>query len=694
MGFASYMTLSSVVTIDTRARNGDQYRMLAKDGMSFQPVGDAQNEGYGTTLTMTCYESVDFSDLVAQLVKIAKYSGIPTELLLEKFEYYPQGFHVGSNTILQSSFNKDVTRCKTVKQDLVEIETDDFHLIALVGGDNSNTNHDHIHLLNVPIDSEISMPFRWWVLNIKDERKFKPMPDRDRMTEESDRKLEGLIDGEIKKYFSNLSVVNYQQFLDSHRKNEFLWLCHHQDYAPKGMKIIAGGILDASVRKVVYDTKQFDDGSLVYKLVENPKLIYQGYKNRNVTTKIQELEPNSLLITTKKTKKNNWKKSVAFMEQFGIPFARQIMIDHKIKLPKADKIELELIGHSHESYYEHELVDLDDIDENVIRVDTVPMVDVTRYIKQFKNPYTFVRNASELDEYESRDYSEWLKEIPNIMCNTNIGMKSVKELAEVEKEVIFCDNMQPEYEYFFTQETKRIIVYGTNQLIALAFHLNPECAVEGLGMDIPNPVNCKGFDDFVSEKYNTSLGSEAEKVFFAQHLIDIPECFRELFGNLIRKVAWESDSSRRTRGWMKALQDIKGLKTFDFSDVMEKMKFYHDHSVREDRDEPLGKCLEQLATNTKHDINDKDYLKERLMKELILPKIFGNIKLRNLTLLEERYQSVYDVSLATRDTEFEFNDELVLYGFNLKFTGCKMRIVRNGNDKGYCSVVIRVTLST
>jgi hypothetical protein len=70
---------------------------------------------------------------------------------------------------------------------------------------------------------------------------------------------------------------------------------------------------------------------------------------------------------------------------------------------------------------------------------------------------------------------------------------------------------------------------------------------------------------------------------------------------------------------------------------------------------------------------------------------------------DTRYETVYEVSLATTDTEFEFNDDLVLYGFSLKFTGCKMKIIHkvplNENDKsfyskGYCSVEIRVKLST
>lgn len=695
MGFASYMTLSSVVVIDTRVRNGDQYRMIAKDGMSFQPVGDAEMEGYGTKLSMTCYANVNFNELANQLEKIAKYSGIPTVLKLNHFEYYPSKLIEGLNHIRQTSFDDEVKSNKTIKHDLVDIETEDFHLVALVTGGRTASNYDHIHLLNIPIESEISMPFSWWVLNIKDERKFKPMPDRDRMAEVSDKMLEGLLDSAIKEHFSDLDIENYQQFLDSDRKNEFLWLCDHQDYSPEKMKTVLGSVQVCNVRTVAYDTKRFDDGSLVYKLSETYHVIYQGYKNRLVTEKLKEFEPNALLITTKKTKKNHWKEHVKFMEEFGIPTGRQILIDHKVKMPKADKIEMEIVGHTNDRYYEHELLDLDDIDENVIRVDTVPMGDMIRYVKRFKNPYIFVRNAPQLDEYDARDYTDWLNEIPNIMCSTNKGAMSIKELAESD-EVIFCEDFVKAYEDFF-KEDKRIIVFGSAALLPLALHLNPQCetAEDRFNYKIPNDVKHRDFHVFVEEKYGVTLNGDRDKQYFCNNLPKISSCFHTLFGKLIRNTGFKYDEDEKSELWKVFLQRILNFESFDTNDEIAKLRFYYKENKKiDDREDGMVETLDELLRETKDKIFNDDHLMVRLMKELILPNIFGHVVFRKMEKVELSYQTCYDISIATRDSEFEFKDDSKVYDFNLQFRGCKLRIVRNGNDKGYCSIKMTVIITT
>ena len=688
MGFASYMTLSSVVMIDTRTRNGDQYRMMAKDGMTFQPVGDAQLKGYGIQLEMTCYENVNFSTLVEKIIKIAKYSGVATILELNNFDYYPSGFVRGANKLHQCTFDEDVKSHTTAQTDRIEIETEEFHLIALASEGYEASNRDHVHLLNVPIESNIEVPFAWWLLNIKDERRFKPMPDRDRMTEEADNKLEGLLDRAIKKYFSDLDIQTYQQFLDSKRKNEFLWLCTDVDYAPKEMCEVLRNVDNCTVRKVVYDTKSFDDSSLVHKLVTNYHVIYQGYKNRGVTEKVEEFEPSSLLITTKKTKKTHWKEHVAFMTKFGIPSAKQILIDHKVKMPKSHRLELEVIGHTHSDYYQHEIMNLDDIDENVIRVDNMPMADMIRYVKLFQNPYTFVRNATELDEYDSRDYSEWLQEIPNIMCATNHGAKSIKELAEVEEVVIFCTDFEEEYEYFFKEE-KRIIVYGSNQLMPMVLHLNKECQVDESGMPI-NQVLHQRFGDFVEEKYSVGLYNDSDKKFFCTNMMKIDPCFHTLLGNLLKNTSWQSDESIKIMIWKDLIKMIQKFEPFNYEDKLAQLRFYYDERLKiADSSSLLSETLDSLANSVKDKIDGNEYLKARLVKEMILPKVFGHIEFRSMKKEQLSYEDAYEVSIATHDTEFSFRDNMEVYGFNLQFRGCKMKI-----NKGYCSIKMMVIVTT
>ena len=689
MGFASYMTLSSAIVIDTRARNGDQYQMLAKDGSSFQPIGDAQLEGYGTKISMTCYDNVNFTELVDKLVKVAKYSGVATTLDLEGFEYYPRGLNRGINKLEQTTFEGDIRTTKTVKEDLIEIDTEDYHLIALVGVHNPQRNHDHTHLLNVPIDSEISMPFGWWVLNIKDERKFMPQPDRDRMSEIADRKLEGIIDAAIKKYFSDLQIHSYQEFLKSDRRNEFLWLVEHQDYAELKMRAVLENINECKVRKVVYDTKYFDDGGLVYKLGLNNNIIYQGYKNRGVTDKVREFEANSLLITTKKTKKNHWKEHVLFMESFGIPTARQILIDHKVKLPKQAKADIELIGHTNfpERFYEHEMVDLEDIDENFIRVNDLPMVKVIRYVKEFPSPYTFVRNAPELDEYETRDFSEWLeKDVPNVVVPTNLGAMTIKDLSENCKEIIFCVDFKEEFEAFFKDE-ERIIVYGSNGLMALELYLNPECP-DKIAVEIKH----WDFSKFVQEKFSVPLNDDLAEKFLSSNLSKVSPCFHKLLATLLKNTKW--DLKAKEMVWQGFVDRILKLNEFDNNDEIASLKFYHGESGEKGTESIWGQTFEELMNDFKHQIYNDGNLQTRLIRELIVPKIFGQVKFKSIEKQEESYQTAYEISLTTRDVGFEFKEDMEVFGFNVMFRSLKLRINKNCNSVSYSSITVKVYINT
>ena len=141
--------------------------------------------------------------------------------------------------------------------------------------------------------------------------------------------------------------------------------------------------------------------------------------------------------------------------------------------------------------------------------------------------------------------------------------------------------------------------------------------------------------------------------------------------------------------WKLFLEKIVKFEAFDTEDIIAKLRFYYGENVKiADRDSILGQTLEELLSHTKYKIFGNEYLKARLMKECILPKVFGHIEFRRMEKQELSYQSVYDVSLATHDTEFHFKDDMEVFGFSLSFRGLKMKI-----NKGYCSITVTVAIS-
>jgi hypothetical protein len=685
MGFASYTTLSSVVIIDTKARNGDQYKMVAKDGMSFQPVGDSTRETFGTTLTMTCYPEVDLAELVHTLKRLAKYSGVPTQLELLDFEYIPAGFNRGINDIKQVSFDSEVRQNNTKSIDVVDIDTEDFRLIGLASGRYAGDNDSHVHLLNTPIESEVTTPFDWWVLNIKDERKFMPMPDRDRMREKSDNLLQPLITRAIIQHFSDLPYLSYKEFLESDRRNEFLWLTENLDYAPPHLHDILSRLAKCDVRDVVYESKSHNDSGLVKKLSDHIELIYQGYKNKFVSEKLSEYSP-AHLITTKKTKKHDWRSDVEFMENWGIPTAKQILKENKIKIPANVKAGFEVIGHTNERYYEHEILDNDSIDENVIRIDSFPINDVLRFVKKFNNPYTFVRNEKQLDDYDSRDFSTWLKnDIPNIVCPTNKGALTIKEIVEGDEAFSFCRDFKPEQEYFLKQE-EQIVIYGQDQLLPMLFYLNPECECQSSWNSIPkNSVEYHYFEHYTNERFGVSCGNDEDLSFFVKQHRFTKKCFHPLLLTLLQKSGYGLEKYQRSQKQQKYVKKIREFEAFDETNKVEALVFYsteYNKLSSDDDDSDFYWALDDLVRDTKNEILKNSYLLGNLMKNYIMPRIFTDVKLKKFAVTDEtsNYRKFYDVTIVTTDKEFGLNDEMKVYDVELSFKGIKVKVGKESTE--------------
>ncbi len=693
MGFASYTTLSSVVIIDTKATNGDQYKMIAKDGMSFQHMGDSNLTKYGTRLEMICYPEVSFHELMEKFDELVRYSGIPTILELDGFEYYPSPFVKGDNKIHQTSFDDIASEKLTPKISVVDINTNDFRLIGFVSGEYTASNLQKVHLLNIPIGSDIELPFNWWVLNIKDERKFLPMPDRDKMRESSDKKMQNILNKAIKEHFADLHISNYKEFLDSPRKNEFFWLCNNLSEAPYHLLRVLNNLNGCHVRDMVYDTKAFNDSSIVQKMVENNDIIYQSYKHKGITQKIKELKPHAKLITIRKSKNGDWRRDVEFMKEFGIPDYRQILIDNKIKIPKREKSEFNIIGHTNHKYYNHDLVSLDSIDENVIRVDSVSISDLLVYVRRFRSPYTFVRNAVELDGYGCKNFSEWLqKDVPNIVCATNKGDMTIGEIGESGQEYIFCRDFEKEFECFFKND-ERIVIYGEEQLLATLFYLNHNCETDvgRCGFAEPlNDVTKSYFSEFVDDKYGLRLYDTEDMKFFCSHMQEFHPCFHTLFGKLIDGIYHFVEGERKKYVFSEYLEKVKKYEPFNSDDEIAKLRFYLDENIKKINDGyNTTEVLQRLLDDTKLKIIDNEYFTERLLKEVLMPNVFGNIEVRSLENKNELRSLDYDVNLDIRDTEFSFEDNIKVFGFTLQFKDLKLKI-----KKGYCNVKVTVGIDT
>ena len=179
LGRASYTAVSDHMLLETHCRNGDCYSVLGVEGKGYQTGLSEPDIPYGTRITMTPRKHGDGLDTMVRLV--ARRSPIPITLITvdgtERLEHTPLG-HRESPFVLTGS--------------LPEVE-------FAVNTDCLGVCRGETALCGMPIEFTYRgrHPRGMFSVNILDERAFAPTPDRERMTEQAEIEISGIIDREI-----------------------------------------------------------------------------------------------------------------------------------------------------------------------------------------------------------------------------------------------------------------------------------------------------------------------------------------------------------------------------------------------------------------------------------------------------------------------------------------------------------------
>jgi hypothetical protein len=202
-GFFAAFTLTDDLRLETYARETkERYGVTAESAAGFKPLPEEEVEiaEYGTKITTKVKQQIHLNDLVEWIERYCRYSDIETNLTIthdikdEKWGYDWVKRKAGRSRV-DGSF-RDQLR-KSVEDDSlkvvyeVEVDKPDYYFYGATAGneEHARTNPDRkdILLLRVPIESEdikgFDLPLTGWVLNVKDERRYPPTPDRDRFKE-------------------------------------------------------------------------------------------------------------------------------------------------------------------------------------------------------------------------------------------------------------------------------------------------------------------------------------------------------------------------------------------------------------------------------------------------------------------------------------------------------------------------------
>ena len=179
LGRAAYVTISDHMLLETRHRNGDCYTVLGVEGRGFQVDMGEPDIPFGTRVTLVPRDGTTMLAMREMVESIAGRCGIPITLTTEN----------GTERLARLPLMSG--GCQHLSVDFPDVEVA-IRLEEYYGWDG--------YLCGIPIEFNYRGKYRLsGAVDIRDERKYMPTPDRERMTEEAENAISNLIDREIER---------------------------------------------------------------------------------------------------------------------------------------------------------------------------------------------------------------------------------------------------------------------------------------------------------------------------------------------------------------------------------------------------------------------------------------------------------------------------------------------------------------
>lgn len=662
MGFASYTTLSSAVILESKSRvqgnNGEyqNYKMVAKDGMSFQPVGKSSLEKFGTRLTMVLYEDVDVDTLIQYLRKLVRYCGIKTVLKLENYDG-DEAQRGSTEIVYEAESIKDTMDMMTREfGKTIYMESDDYEFAAVVGsqGHRMGADRREVLIVGTPIDSILTFPFDNWILNIKNERKYKPMPDRDRMTEKADDELRDLMEELLTQHFDQVNIQSYDELKNSPLKSEFLWLLQTQNrtFMPENqlefmrqlsftVKQAAGG-KDASTTSIAVALEKYDE------------IVYMKNNTKSAVEKMENLLDNVYCFTFTKGQKNkDWETDLEMLQGFGVRDSTEIFKEHRIKIvhEKKELGDMEIICHyNNKNLYEKGILDIEEVDEMTMMVDKGNTNDVIKILRKGYSPFKVIRNIKEFQDTDVRVWSEYIADLGNIVVATNHGAMTIESFCADSRTQFICKDFRVEFEDIANRIDDKLIMLTKDQFFGYRTYMS-------LHKD-QDDVNTISVQDLIANVADVGLHDEKQQNYFAKVYNEIPNCHWSILAQLLSQVQSYNYNRRMDDDWDNEvlgvfdskLLFVKGLERFSTATPYTIMKGYQAILDSIDKDSDNWNNVHRLMETKKHEIQSEEGVFMTAVKKLILPNLFADFDVRYLKYDDSSYRSKVKCTIRTKDT--------------------------------------------
>jgi hypothetical protein len=213
-GVQSYTSVASNILFETFAREtGEKFSMLGINGDHFSKVSQPALWTTGTRVTLYVKDELNVEWLANQFHNICAYADIPTFLnIMNESQLSSESSSIDDACGVQIN-NPDLGH-GLWSGERIKVEDDDYQLAAVLTSSSSAKPGIDIRLLRLPIKAPgLTLPFDHCVLNVKDERKYKPTADRERLTDDAIKRLQEKVDSKLKEILSKfLDIMSFDDF--------------------------------------------------------------------------------------------------------------------------------------------------------------------------------------------------------------------------------------------------------------------------------------------------------------------------------------------------------------------------------------------------------------------------------------------------------------------------------------------------
>jgi hypothetical protein len=204
-GMAAAATLSDSVMYETHAREtGERYAFLGIAGEHFSKLPQPTLDSPGTRITVYPRNEICLFSLTKRIQHICAYADIDTFLT----EIHPTSEDFNTTKTQPQQINDPDPTQYMPHGTLVKVDDDDFVFIGTFTPEPATHPINDFRLLDLPIQADLKFPFDVCILKIKDERKYRPTADRERLTDDASERLAAKIKERLSQTLPSILDIN------------------------------------------------------------------------------------------------------------------------------------------------------------------------------------------------------------------------------------------------------------------------------------------------------------------------------------------------------------------------------------------------------------------------------------------------------------------------------------------------------